>query len=389
MSEYELVPRMKQLDVVGRRVLVRADLDVLRSPQGAVLDDAPLRAILPVLRPLLAQRAKVILASTYRGDDPPEGVARRLGELLGTQATVLGTSFERDAKLLSEGQLALTRSLDALLPTGDADERTAWALGVAGSIDVYVLDGLQAALTGDASVVDLPPLMTSRAAGPLVSAALDVYKEAVEAPEAPYALVLGGSSLIRLLPLVTALLPFCTDILVGGAVANTFLAAQGWKPGGSPVDPGGLRSAQQVLEDARGRGVRMHMPIDAVVRVSPPGRPPTYEVRPVDRGFAPEEAVVDIAVETCNAYREALSGCATALWAGLMGDCSIEETQSGSLRVGEAVGEARRAFVAGEDTLGAAVFFGLDGRLRAVAGGDAGLTLLAGLPLPGLEALKR
>ena len=390
MSVFDAIRRSKRLDVVGRRVLVRADLDVIRSPQGAVLDDAPLRLLLPTIRPLLAQRAKVILAATYGGDDQPDGVAKRLGQLLGVEVAVLGASFEREVQTLSEGQIALTPSLDTIIPSGDSVEKATWAASVASSIDVYMLDGLVAAAGGDPSVVDLPRLVMSRGAGPVVSAGLDIYKEAVEAPATPYALVLGGSSLTRLLPLTTALLPSCTDILVGGAVANTFLVAQGWRPGSSPYEAGALNDATEILRVASANNVQMHMPVDAVVRVQPsPGVAPIYDVRRLDRSFQPEEAAVDVAIETCNAYRAILSRSATALWVGLMGDCSIEETQSGSLRVGTAVGEARRAFVAGADTVAAALFFALDGRLRPIPGGDTGLALLSGQPFPGLEALKR
>lgn len=387
---YDAVPRLKRLDVIGRRVLVRADLDVIRSPQGAVLDDAPLRLLLPTIRPLLGQRAKVILAASYSGDDEPDGVAARLGELLGTEVAVLGPHFEREVHLLGEGQIALTPSLDAIMPDGDPAERAAWAAAVAASMDVYVLDSVIAAQNADPSVVDLPRLMTTRGAGPLVSAALDIYKEAVEAPAAPYALVLGGPSLTRLLPLTTALLPSCTDILVGGAVGNTFLVAQGWKPGGSPYDAVALADATEILRLAATHNVRMHMPIDAVVRLRPPqGTAARYEVRRLDRAFLPEEAAVDVAIETCNAYRDVLSRSTTALWLGLMGDCSVEETQSGSLRVGAAVGEARRAFVAGAETVAGALFFALDGRVRPVPGGDTALALLSGQHFPGLQALKR
>ena len=391
MSAFDAVPRLRRLDVIGRRVLVRADLDVTRSPQGAVLDDAPLRLLLPTLRPLLAQRAKVILAATYSGDDSPEGVAARLGELLGLDVPVLGKAFEVDVRLVGEGQLALTPSLEGLVrQDAEAPEKKEWAERVAASIDVYVLDGLHAAQWGDPSVVELAPLLVSRAVGPLVAAALDIHRDVVVAHDPPYALVLGGASVKRLLPLVTALLPFCTDILVGGPVGNTFLAAQGWQPGGSPYDPSEVPDAKEILRLAASGNVKVHLPVDAVVREQASRRAtPTYAVVRLDRELRAEEAALDVAIETCNAYRAVLCRCTTALWVGLMGDCSIEETQSGSLRVGHAVSEARRAFAAGEDTVGGAYFFALDGRLRAVPGGESGLDLLSGQAFPGLEALKR
>src|SRR6185312_1437490 len=134
----------------------------------------------------------------------------------------------------------------------------------------------------DALVVDVPTLLPARGAGPLVSAALDAYGELVEAPAAPFGLVLGGASLKRLLPLTTALLPHCTDVLVGGAVANTFLVAQGWKAGGSAYEPQALSDAAEILRAGRAGNVRFHFPVDAVVRTSSPGVAPVYDVRRLD-----------------------------------------------------------------------------------------------------------
>jgi phosphoglycerate kinase len=191
------------------------------------------------------------------------------------------------------------------------------------------------------------------------------------------------------LPLATALLPTCDAVLFGGAVANTVLLAQGWKPGGSPCEPAAVPEVAEFLRAARAKGAQMFFPVDAVVRTSRPGAPPDYEVKPLDRPLGPDEAAVDIAIETVVEYRKVLNESATALWVGLMGDCSVEETQSGSVRVGQAVGQARRAVVAGDDTVAAAAFFGQDGSYRLAPGGDAALALLAGESFPGLDALER
>jgi phosphoglycerate kinase len=394
MGKFESIPRLSRLDVRGRRVLLRADLDVPQSPQGAVLDDAPLRQLLPTIRGLLGERAKVVLAADYTGQQSPEGVAARLGELLGVDVVVLGPHFEKEVRLLAEGQIALTPGLASVMPPAGADasataKQAAWAASVAAAFDVYVLDGLRAARGNDPLVSDVPRRLSSRGVGPLVGVALDAHRELVDAPATPYALVLGGASLPRLRPVMTALLPHCTDVLFGGALANTLLVAQGWRPGGSLYEPDALDDAVEFLRVARTTSVKLHFPVDAVIRTRGPlGVAPAYEVRRLDRPLAPEEAAIDVAIETCNAYRDVLCRCASAVWMGVMGDCFVEESQSGSLRVGRAVGEARRSFVAGDDTVPASFFFALDGRLRVVPGGDAGLGLLAGTPFPGLEALR-
>ena len=321
---------LRELDLAGRRVLVRADLDGPRSPYGAVLDDSPLRALLPTLRVLLEARARILVAArlTTTPDEMgiPGTVAQSLGELLGTKVGVLDKNFAPQVQFLAERQVALTPNL-ASIPE-DAANNPYWAAAVARSVDVYVLDGIRAASESSASVVSVPRLMPERGAGLQVTAALEVMRSATVAPIKPYTLVLGGASIARVLPVATALLPLVTDVVVGGSVGNTFLAAQGWRPGGSPYEPNAVAAAEAFLVAAANARVKIHTPLDVVVRITRPGSHGTYEVRKVNRPFTPEEAAVDIAIETGVAYADVLSQSASSLWIGLMGDCSVEETQS-------------------------------------------------------------
>jgi phosphoglycerate kinase len=375
-------------------VFLRVDLDGPRSPQGAVRDDAAPRMLLPALRYLVSQRAKVIVATslTTGGRDASrvatQGLAERISELVGAPARPLGWSFERELRDLVEGQIAIAPDLSAI--PEDAAHDPGWAGTVAGSIDVYVLDGLHAARDGGASVVELPRLMPSRGVGYSIDAALAIYHDAISAP-APerYSFVLGGGGLRRLALLTRAVLGVCNDLLLGGAVANTFLVAQGWKPGASPHEPDAVDLAKELLELARTRGVTVHVPLDAVIRIGRSSGATSYQDRALDRGLQGDEAVVDIGLETCAAYRDVLAKSATVLWVGLMGDCTIPETQRGSLRVGMAAAEAARAMAAGEETVEAVKFFRLDRRFEVAQGGDAVVSLLANAPFPGLEAVQR
>ena len=382
---------LRGLDVAARRVLVRADLDGPRSPYGAVLDDSPLRAALPTLRALREARAKIIIAARLTSRQieigTPRTVAQNLGELLDTKVGVFDTNFAPQVQMLVEGQIVLTPNLESI--PDDAANDPDWAAAIARSVDVYVLDGLRAASESSASVIAIPRLLPERGAGLQLAAALEAVQTATLAPPKPYTLVLGGSSVARVLPIATFLLPFCTDIVLGGAVGNTFLAAQGWKPGGSPYEPGAVAGVEALLVAAGNAGVKIHAPVDAIMSTTRPGGVRTYEVRKLDRPFLPEEAAVDVAIETCVAYTDVLARSASALWVGLMGDCSVEETQSGSLRVGQAAARVRRTVLAGDDTLAASRFFGLADRFQVLPGGDAALTLLTGGTLPGLEAIRR
>lgn len=391
MPSPDNITSVRGLDLAARRVLVRADLDGPRSPYGAVLDDSPLRAALPTLRLLREARARIVVAArlttTQTEIGTPRTIAQSLGELLDTKVGVLDTKFAPQVRMLAEGQIVLTPNLQSIpttprtIPAGPPRSRAAW--------------------TSTSSTASAPParrrrrwcrsrrLLPERGAGLQVMAALDAVRMATLAPPKPYTLVLGGASVARVLPIATALLPLCTDIVVGGGVGNTFLAAQGWRPGGSFYEPGAVAGVDAFIQAAGAAGVRIHTPLDVVVSRVNPGGSRTYEVRKVNRPFLPEEAAVDIAIETCVAYTEVLARSATSLWLGLMGDCSVEETQSGSVRVGQAAARVRRTVLAGDDTLAATRFFGLADRFQLLPGGDAALLLLAGGTLPGLEALKR
>jgi phosphoglycerate kinase len=288
--------------------------------------------------------------------------------------------------MVAEGQVVLAPNL-ATIPE-DAANDAAWAESVARSVDAYVLDGIRAAAESSASVTAIPRLVSERGAGLAVMGALEAIRDVTLAPPKPFTLVLGGSSVARVLPIANALLPLVTDIAVGGAVGNTFLVAEGWRPGGSTYEPAAVQSVEALLVAASKAGVTVHTPPD-VVMATMHGAARTYSVQKVDRAFLPEEAAVDVAIGTCVAYTDVLSRSATSLWVGLLGDCSVEETQAGSMRVGQAASRVRRAAIAGDDTLAASRFFGLADRFRVIAGGDAALPLLAGGTLPGLVAIER
>lgn len=391
--DLERIRRLQELDVVGRRVFVRADLDGSFSPQGAVRDNLPLVRLLPTLHYLVSQRAKVVVATrlTTAGREASRmaahGLAERLSELLGVPVRPLSPSFERELKGLVEGQVVVTPDLSIFPEEAQHDE--GWALRIASAVDVYVLDGLKAARVGGTSVAELPRLMCSRGVGFTIDPALDMFHDAIAAPAPePYTFLLGGNSLQQVEPLIRAVLPLCKDLLVGGAVANTILVAQGWRPGGSPHEPNEVALAREVLELARTLGVCVNTPSDAVIRGNA-GTGPSYEELVLDRALLPHEAAVDLGPDTCFAYGHVLAQSATVLWVGLLGDCSRPETQRGSIRVGQMAALVPRAMAVGDDTVQAIRDFRLDQQFQTAAGGDAVLALLAGEVFPGFEALSR
>jgi phosphoglycerate kinase len=393
MLDLDVIRRLPQLDVAGRRVFVRADLDSTFSAQGAVRDDLRLVRLLPTLRYLASQRAKVVVATRLvtAGREASrlaiQGLADRLAELLGEPVRALSASFERELKGLAEGQVTLAPDLSIFPEEIQHDE--AWARRLASAIDVYVLDGLEAARAGGTSVVELPSLICSRGVGLAIVPALDLFHDAVAAPAPePYTFLFGGQSLRQVEPVIRAVLPLCKDLLLGGAVANTLLVAQGWRPGGSPHDPSEVTLAGEVLALAHAHGVTVHTPLDAVIRKGM-GAAATHEQLALDRALLPEEAAVDLGDETCSAYEHVLVQSATVLWVGLLGDCSRPESQRGSLRLGQLAALAPRAMAAGDETVQAIRDFRLDRQVRTAAGGETVLALLGGEAFPGFEVLSR
>jgi phosphoglycerate kinase len=349
--------------------------------------------LLPTLRYLVSQRAKIIVATalTTSGREASrlatQGIAERMAELLGLPVRLLAPSFERDITLLSEGEIAMAPDLSGFTEERAHDER--WAFTLASAIDVYVLDGLIAARDGGASVVELPRLLCACGVGDAVDKAFDMVHDATMAPAPePFTLVLGGPSVRRVEPLFRAVLPSCKDVLLGGAVANTFLAAQGFRPGGSAHEPNDVALALELLNLAHANGVVVHMPADALVRTSNAGAT-TYDNVALDRAMLASEAVVDLGAETCVAYVDVLARSATVLWVGLLGDGSVPETQQGSMHIAQVAARAPRALAAGEDTVHALRDFRLEPQFKTAAGGEAVIALLAGENFPGLQALQR
>ena len=394
MTVFDDVPRLRDLDVRGRRVFLRVDLGLPLSPHGAVLDDTRLREALPTIRGLLAQEAKVVIAGSYgpagttADSGASKGIASRLGELLGAEVGLLGERFWRDVASLHNAQIALAPDL-ADIPE-EATNDPAFADRIARGFDVYVNDALRGSTEATASVDAVPRRMVSRGVGLQVDLAIRALKDFVEVPTKPFAAAIGGRSVVRREALLRSLLATADTLVLGGVVANTFLVARAWSPGASVYEAAGVPLALEILREAAALGVAVMLPVDAVVATrSRPDASPVYSVKKI-ADVGAEDAVADIAIETSLAYREVMTSSATVLWNGLMGDCSNDQTQSGSYRTAQAATEASRyTMLVGDRTLAAARFFQLADYFRFEAtGGDAMLALLRGDVLPGLEALR-
>ncbi|EKP94900.1 phosphoglycerate kinase [Thermaerobacter subterraneus] len=382
---------VRDLDVRGRRVLVRADFNVPLEG-GRITDDTRIRAALPTIRYLLEQGAAVILCSHL---GRPKGkvveelrlapVARRLEELLGRPVRalpeVVGPQVEREVAGLQPGEVVLLENLR--FHPGETANDPEFAAALARLAHVYVNDAFGAAHRAHASVVGVAERLPA-AAGFLLERELEVLGGLLERPRRPFWAVLGGAKVSDKIGVIQRLLEVCDGLAIGGAMANTLLAARGFDVGRSLYEPEQVEPARRWLETA---GDRLLLPADVVVTEKlEPGAP--SRVVPVDR--IPTGAMaVDVGPATLAAWQERLRGAGTVFWNGPLGVFEVEPFHRGTFALAEFLaGLEAVTVVGGGDSVAAVQRTGVAGRIDHIStGGGASLELLEGKELPGVAVL--
>jgi len=388
---------VRDVDVSGRRVFVRADLNVPLD-DGRITDDTRIRASLPTLVYLLERGAIVILASHL---GRPKGkvndalrlkpVADRLSQLLGRPVRMtgdaLGPGVQVAVEKLRPGDLILLENLRFHAEEEANDPEFARAL--ASLADLYVNDAFGAAHRAHASTEgithDLPAV-----AGLLMEREVEALSRLLKRPPRPFHAVIGGAKVSGKLEVLTALLSRCQAVLVGGGMANTFLAARGLELGKSLVEADQLENAKRILAEARRKRVRLMLPTDAVVAPQIHVRARTRVV-PVDE-VPKDQMIVDIGPETRRAYAEHLAKAKTIFWNGPMGVFEVSQFAEGTNEIARVIAKrtARGAvtIVGGGDSVAAVEKLGLADRMTHVStGGGASLEFIEGKTLPGVAAL--
>lgn len=398
---------MKTLDdllgegVSGRRVLVRADLNVPfdKSNPGVISDDGRARAVLPTLIALRDAGARVIVMSHLgrpKGAPDPKytlaPVATRLGELLGSEVVFAGDTVGPDAQAkagaLTDGQVLLLENLRFNEGETAKDDavRAAFAGELAAFADFYVDDAFGAVHRKHASVYDVAAVLPHYAGG-LVIKEVDVLKKVTESPEQPYVVVLGGSKVSDKLAVIKALLPKVDKLLVGGGMCFTFLKAQGHEVGKSLLEDEMVGTCRDLLSEAQGRIV---LPVDVVAATEFSADAdhvtvPASEI-PADR------LGLDIGPESVALFAEAIGGAKTVFWNGPMGVFELAPFAAGTRGVAEAITKIDGfSVVGGGDSAAAVRTLGLDESAfgHISTGGGASLEYLEGKTLPGIEALEK
>lgn len=391
------LPRLADFDVEGRRVLARLDLNMPMEADGRIADDTRLRRVVPTLR-ALAERGARTAALVHRGR--PQGrdealsaavLAAPLAEAIQTDvafcADCVGAGPERAVQALPRGGVALLENLR--FHAGETANDPAFAAALARLGDVYINDAFSVSHRAHASVSGLPALLPG-AAGPALAAEIDALDSVLAAPERPVMAIVGGAKVSTKLELLGNLAARVDVLALGGAMANTFLAAKGLTVGASLHESAMLAAARGILERAAAEGCEVVLPVDAAVAEAPGAAPEiaAAEAIPADR------AIFDIGPRTADIVGAAIARCRTLLWNGPLGLFETPPFDRSTVALARLAAALTRAgglvsVAGGGDTAaalaraGAAPGFGF-----VSAGGGAFLEWLEGKTLPGIAALR-
>jgi phosphoglycerate kinase len=388
------------LDVSGKRVLVRSDLNVPLE-DGAITDDGRIRASVPTIKALAERGAKVIVCAHLgrpKGEVKAEfslaPVAARLGELLGTEVVfasdTAGPSAAAISAALGEGQVALLENLrfEAGETSKDDAERGAFADRLAALADLYVGDGFGAVHRKHASVYDVPGRLP-HAAGGLITTEVAVLRRLTEDVARPYAVVLGGAKVSDKLAVIDNLLDKADRILVGGGMVFTFLKAQGHEVGKSLLEQDQLETVRSYLSRAEAKGVEFVLPVD-IVAATAFSADADHDVVAAD-AIPADRLGLDIGPESGKLFAARLADTRTVFWNGPMGVFEMEPYSHGTRAVAQGLLDSTAfTVVGGGDSAAAVRTLGFDetGFGHISTGGGASLEYLEGKTLPGLEALE-
>lgn len=386
---------VRDLDVDGKKVLVRVDFNVPLNDKGEITDDTRITASLPTIQYLLEQKAAVILMAHLgrpKGQVKPElslaPVAKHLGKLLGKKILFapdcVGEAAQAAASKLKPGYILLLENLRFHKEEEKNDMEFAEKL--ASLADLYVNDGFGVSHRAHASVEGVTHFLPA-AAGFLLEKEIQYVGQAVTNPLHPFVAIIGGAKVSDKIGVISNLLDKVDTLLIGGGMANTFLAAQGYKMGKSLVEEDKLDLAKELLSKAKKNKVNMLLPTDLVMAAAfaPDAEHVTEKVKNLNQAYM----ALDIGAETSKAYAEALADAKMIVWNGPMGVFEMDAFCKGTEAVAKAVAKSRAtSIVGGGDSVAAIEKLGLAKRITHIStGGGASLEYLEGKVLPGVAAL--
>lgn len=385
------IVRMTDLDLTGKRVLIRQDLNVPVA-DGKVTSDQRITASIPTLRLALEKGAAVMVTShlgrpkesTWSEADSLAPVAARLSELLGFEVPLVRDYL--DGVDVRPGQLVLLENCRMNLGEGKDDE--ALSKQYAALCDVFVMDAFGTAHRAQASTHGAIRFAKQAAGGPLLMAELDALDKALASPARPLLAIVAGSKVSTKLELLSSLVGKVDQLIVGGGIANTFIAALGHGVGKSLVELDLIDTAKRIMADAKARGADIPLPLDVVVAPAFAADAPAT-IKRIDE-VAADDMILDIGPQTAQAYAALIAKAGTVVWNGPVGVFEFDAFGHGTEAVARAIAASPAFSIAGGgDTLAAVDKYGIEDEVSYIStGGGAFLEFLEGKTLPAVAALE-
>lgn len=383
---------IKDIDVHGKKVLVRVDFNV-PTKEGKVGDDTRIRAAIPTIEYLLDHGAAVILCSHL---GRPKGgadmaftlkpVAEHLSKLMGKPVKFaedcIGPKAEEAAKALKIGEILVLENT-RFHPEEEKND-PGMARQLASLADIYVNDAFGTAHRAHASTEGVAKILPG-VAGFLMEKEIKYLGETIENPKRPFVTILGGAKVSDKIGVIENLLKRADSVLIGGGMANTFFKAQGYAMGASKVDEESVETAKKLLAEGGGK---LHLPVDAVIADKFDA---DAQMKTIQAGSVPEGwMILDIGPETVQAFDKVIAGAGTIVWNGPMGVFEFPKFAEGTYAIARAVaGSGAVSIIGGGDSVAAVQQSGIADRITHIStGGGASLEMLEGLALPGLVALQ-
>ena len=379
--------------VDGRRVFIRADLNVPQDSTGRITEDTRIRASIPCIRMALDAGAAVLVTShlgrpvegQLRPEDSLASVGKRLAELLGVEVPLVRDWV--DGVQVKPGSVVLLEN--CRVNPGEKKNDPALARKMAALCDVFVHDAFGTAHRAEASTYGIAEFAPVACAGPLLSAEIDAITKALAHPKRPLLAIVAGSKVSTKLSILQALASKVDQLIVGGGIANTFMLAAGLPIGKSLAEPGLRADARAVIEAMKARGAEVPIPTD-VVTAKRFGADAEATIKPAT-AVADDDLILDIGPDTAKLLAQQLMAAGTIVWNGPVGVFEFDPFANGTRTIAQAIADSPAFSIAGGgDTLAAISKYGIEQQIGYIStGGGAFLEVLEGKTLPAFEILQR
>ena len=387
-----------QGQVAGKRVFIRADLNVPQDDAGNITEDTRIRASAPCIQLALDSGAAVMVTShlgrptegAFKPEDSLAPVAKRLGELLGRDVPLVSNwvdGVKVNGKALAAGQVVLLEN--CRVNPGEKKNSEELSKKMASLCDIFVHDAFGTAHRAEASTYGIAQFAPVACAGPLLAAEMDAISAALLAPKRPLVAIVAGSKVSTKLTILKSLANNVDQLIVGGGIANTFMLAAGLKIGKSLAEPDLLAEARAVIEAMKARGAAVPIPTDVVTAKEFKADAVATVKRATD--VADDDLILDIGPETAKTLAAQLMKAGTIVWNGPVGVFEFAAFENGTKAIAHAIADSPAFSIAGGgDTLAAIAKYGIEKQVGYIStGGGAFLEVLEGKTLPAFEILQR